>query len=178
MKPLNFSSKIGSMKAVTKESKLYWAEQIEPALNWFIQVSLHGITSLDPSGTLTNCCGGSNEKNDADLYNVELLVERRRTRRGGRAQGVADISLASFMFQPVLLLLPRPRPRARRLALSGRQEREGGGVDGSVERGQSEGNILKYRNILMKAWPDQLLSENASFNFEVYWIISNWSLKF
>ena len=46
------------------------------------------------------------------------------------------------MFHSVRLL-PLPRARARRLAFSGRQEREGGGVDGSVERGQSEGNILK-----------------------------------
>ena len=57
---------------------------------------------------------------------------------GGEGGG----TLRGLMFHPVPLL-PLPRARARPLALSGRQEREGGGVDGSVERGQSEGNILK-----------------------------------
>ena len=66
-------------------------------------------------------------------------MERRRPLVGG---GEGGGPLRGLMFHPVRLR-PRPRARARRLTLSGRQEREGGGVDGSVERGQSEGNILK-----------------------------------
>ena len=130
MKPLNFSSKRGSMKGLTKESKLNWID-------------------VCPCRTLTNRCRSSYKKNDADLNNVELVVERRRGGRSRRDQVVmADLSLPALVFQS-LRLLARAPSRAGWLALSGGQEREGGGVDGSVERGQSEGNILEYREIFI-----------------------------
>ena len=139
----NFAQWIGLQRRQS-----YWLNWLNRHWMGWIEVNISQSVYNNYTGSqrksFTNCCGGSNEKNDADLYNVELLVERRRTRSSGRTQGVADVSLCSLMFQPVLLLrLARPRHRARRLALGGRQEREGGGVDGSVERWQSEGNILR-----------------------------------
>ena len=60
-------------------------------------------------------------------------MERRRGGRSRRDRVVmADLALRAVRFQSLRLLLRTPA-RAGWVALSGGEEREGGGVDGSVE---------------------------------------------